>query len=92
MKDLTASRTTLCPSGRPELTDSIVFGVVGGTVEKPHVAYLKQPQPVTNELIAKAAPVTPAEIFRTAALCAAKGCQHFDGKDCRQNANCREFA
>lgn len=76
-------KTTLCPSARPESDDAVVFGVIGGTVTEPCVAYLKQPLPITEELIAKAGPVTPAEIFRTAAPCAAKGCQHFDGKDCR---------
>jgi hypothetical protein len=83
MKDIVADKTTLCPSARPESEDGVVFGVIGGTVTEPRVAYLKQPIPITEELIAKTTPVTPAEIFRTAAPCAAKGCQHFDGKDCR---------
>ena len=76
-------RTALCPSARAELADSVVFGVISGTLEEPHVAYLKQPQPVTDELIAKVSPVTPAEVFRTAAPCATSACQHFDGNDCR---------
>ncbi|MBW4616937.1 MAG: nitrogen fixation protein [Desmonostoc vinosum HA7617-LM4] len=83
MENIDANKTTLCPSARPEMPDSVVFGLISGTVTEPHVAYLRQPLPVTDELIAKASPVTPAEIFRTAAPCAAKGCQHFDGKDCR---------
>ncbi|MFN6526294.1 nitrogen fixation protein [Nostoc sp. ChiSLP03a] len=83
MEDIATEKTTFCPSARPEWQDSVVFGVVGGTVTEPRVAYLKHPQPVTDELIAKASPVTPTEIFRTAAPCATKGCQHFDGKDCR---------
>ena len=83
MEDTSASKTTLCPSARPELADSVVFGVLSGTVEEPRVAYLKQRQPVTDELIAQASPVTPTEVFRTAAPCAESGCQHFDGKDCR---------
>ncbi|MBG1267514.1 nitrogen fixation protein [Nostoc sp. WHI] len=83
MKEFAGDKTTLCPSARPESVDSVVFGVIGGTVTKPHVAYLKHPQPVTDELIAKASPITPAEIFRTAAPCATKACQHFDGQDCR---------
>ncbi|MBH8553538.1 nitrogen fixation protein [Nostocaceae cyanobacterium CENA357] len=78
-----ADKTTLCPSARPELADSVVFGLVGGKVTEPRVTYLKQPLPVTNELLAKANPVTPTEIFRTAAPCASKNCQHFDGQDCR---------
>ncbi|MBR8833146.1 MAG: nitrogen fixation protein [Stigonema ocellatum SAG 48.90 = DSM 106950] len=83
MEDIATNKTTLCPSARPESVDSVVFGLISGTVTEPHVAYLKQPLPVTDELIAKASPVTPTEIFRTAAPCAAKSCQHFDGEDCR---------
>ncbi|MBD2438061.1 nitrogen fixation protein [Nostoc sp. FACHB-110] len=75
--------STLCPSTRPESEGSVVFGLISGTVTEPRVAYLKQPLPVTEELIAKTSPVTPAEIFRTAAPCEAKGCQHFDGNNCR---------
>ncbi len=83
MKNIAAEKTTLCPSARPESEDSVVFGIISGTVAEPRVAYLKQPQPITDELIAKASPITPTEIFRTAAPCATKGCQHFDGQDCR---------
>lgn len=83
MEETTDARTTLCPSARPESIDGVVFGVVGGTAEAPRLGYLKQPLPITDELIAKASPVTPAEIFRTAAPCTQRGCQHFDGKDCR---------
>lgn len=83
MEELRKKRTTLCPSARAESPDSVVFGVINGTPEEPHVAYLKQPQPVTDELIAKVSPVTPAEVFRTAAPCATSSCQHFDGNDCR---------
>lgn len=83
MENIAVNQTTLCPSARPEMEDSVVFGLISGTVTKPRVAYLKQPLPVTDELMAKASPVTPAEIFRTAAPCAAKSCQHFDGTDCR---------
>ncbi|MBD2198632.1 MULTISPECIES: nitrogen fixation protein [Calothrix] len=83
MENIAAEKTTLCPSARPESEDSVIFGIISGTVAEPRVAYLKQPQKLTNELIAKASPITPAEIFRTAAPCATKGCQHFDGQDCR---------
>lgn len=83
MHEIATNKTTLCPSARPEWHGSIVFGVIGGTVVEPRVAYLNQSQPVTEELLAKAKPVTPTEVFRTAAPCATKSCQHFDGKDCR---------
>ena len=84
MKDITTvNETTLCPSSRVEIKDSKVFGLVGGTLEKPRVTYLKSSQPVTDELIALSSPVTPTEVFRIAAPCAANGCQHFDGANCR---------
>jgi hypothetical protein len=83
MEDITANPTTLCPSARPELVNSVVFGIVGGTATEPRIAYLKHPVPVTDELMARTSPVTPSEIFRTAASCAESGCQHFNGKDCR---------
>lgn len=77
------AKDPLCPSARPELAESVVFGVIGGTVEDPHVTYLRQPLPVTDNLIELSAPVTPTEVLRTAAPCAAQGCQHFDGGNCR---------
>lgn len=77
------TKETLCPSARPEPSRSVAFGVIGGTVEEPHVTYLRQPLPITDDLIAASAPVTPAEVLRSAAPCAAKGCQHFDGANCR---------
>lgn len=83
MKHNQSSEQTLCPSSRPELPESVAFGVVSGTVHEPHVTYLKKPQPITEELIALTAPVTPAEVFRTASPCATNKCQHFDGNDCR---------
>ncbi|MEH1939721.1 MAG: nitrogen fixation protein [Nostoc sp.] len=81
--EISDNQTTLCPSARPEMVDSVVFGVIAGTVTEPIVTYLKQSIPITNELLALASPVTPTEIFRTAAPCASKGCQYFDGRDCR---------
>jgi hypothetical protein len=77
------SRPPLCPSARPEMEDSVVFGVIVGTSEEPRLAHLVKPQPVTHELLALADPVAPTEIFRFAASCAGNGCQHFDGAKCR---------
>ena len=75
------SSLPLCPSARPN-HDSKVFGIVTGTVTQPRVAYLKQPQSLTDELLALSDKVTPAEVFRTASTCATNQCQHFDGNDC----------
>lgn len=82
MKKTTNHKIPLCPSARPEWDNSVVFGVVKGTAEKPHITYLKETQPITEELLELAKPVTPTEVFRTAATCANRQCQHFNGADC----------
>jgi len=73
----------LCPSARPEMERSVVFGVVGGTAERPRLAYLDEPVPVTEEVLALAGPAGPTRILRIGAPCAGHGCRHFDGADCR---------
>jgi hypothetical protein len=73
----------LCPSARSEVSGSLVLGIVVGSVEEPRVTYLTEPLAVTDQLLALAEPVTPTEIFRFAAPCAKKACQHFDSSDCR---------
>ena len=60
-----------------------VFGVDKGTVERPSVAFLDHALPATPEVLALSGPVSPTEVFRFAAPCAGKGCQHFDGTNCR---------
>ncbi len=72
-----------CPSARPEMEGSVVFGIIMGTREEPRLAHLIEPKPVTNDLLALANPVAPTEIFRFAASCAGDDCQHFDGAKCR---------
>jgi len=74
--------TPLCPSAQPEMESSVVFGVGGGSVEEPRLAYLNEPQPVTDEILELSGPVKPTEVFRFAAPCAGSGCKHFDGADC----------
>jgi hypothetical protein len=78
-----ASIRIQCPSARPEMPHSAAFGVVLGSVEQPRVAFLEQTLPVTVELLALAGPVAPTEVFRFAAPCAGRACQHFDGTNCR---------
>ena len=72
-----APRQTLCPSAQPDWEGSRVIGVIDGTTETPEVAYLTESQPVTDELLALARPVAPAEVFRFAATCKGGGCSHF---------------
>lgn len=83
MENITTSASPLCPSAQPAMADSVVFGVVGGSVEEPHLVHLAEPQPVTNELLSLSDPVNPTEVFRFAAPCASSACQHFDGSNCR---------
>lgn len=84
MKHNTATNAPpLCPSAQPETEGSVVFGVVGGTVEEPRLAHFVEPQAVTDELLALSNLVTPTEVFRFAAPCAGSACQHFDGSNCR---------
>ena len=83
MRNITSTdKEILCPSSRPQIKQSKVFGLIDGTVEKPRVTYLKSSQPVTEELIALSQPVTPTEVFRIAAPCIANSCKHFDGTNC----------
>ncbi|MBI3693874.1 MAG: nitrogen fixation protein [Acidobacteria bacterium] len=73
----------LCPSAQPEMSGSMILGVMGGTAEEPRLSYLEEPQPVTGDLLALAAPVQPTQIFRFAAQCEESACCHFDGSRCR---------
>jgi hypothetical protein len=82
MTDSTKS-TVLCPSARSDWEGSQVFGVVHGTVESPKVVYLKQVQPLLENIAKLNNRVAPEDVFRIAAPCEEKGCQHFDGQDCR---------
>jgi hypothetical protein len=73
----------MCPSAQPDMADALILGVRGGGLEAPYVSYLDNPVPATPELLALAAPVEPAEVFRFAARCEGSACRHFDGADCR---------
>jgi len=77
------SERLLCPSARPEMAGAVIFGVVGGTAQAPRMAHLVQPLPVTDELLALAAPASPLQVFRTAAPCAQRACAHFAQNRCR---------
>lgn len=69
---------TLCPSAQPDWDEARLFAVVGGTAERPETAYLDQAQPVSQEMLDLAGPVTPGEVFRFAAPCARGACGHYD--------------
>lgn len=83
MKDNSeAVSVALCPSAQPEMQGSVIFGVIGGSVERPQVGYLAAPRPVADEPLIAELPVHPTEVFRIAAPCAGTACQHFDGANC----------
>jgi len=75
-------RSLICPSAQPDLAHSRIYGVIGGSSASVEVVYLSEELPVTPELIAMCAPVSPTEVFRFAAPCQGNRCQHFDGADC----------
>src|SRR5437879_5066668 len=72
----------LCPSAQPTMEDSVIFGVVGGTVDEPRVGYLERTLPLTEEVTSLTSPVKPTEVFRLAARCAGAACQHYEGGCC----------
>jgi hypothetical protein len=76
-----AANLLLCPSAQPDMKACRVLGMVGGTAERPELAYLSQPLPVTEELLRLAGPVKATEVFRFAAHCEEKACRHFAGGD-----------
>ncbi len=81
--DSSSAPVTLCPSSQPDREGAIAFGIIVGTVDDPRLVHLETPQPVTDELLAMAEPVTPAEMFRFANSCEEKGCAHYEGTRCR---------
>src|ERR1051325_11291985 len=71
-----------CPSAQPEWDGSAVLGVVVGTMAQPRVGYLEETVPVTEELLARTAPVTPTEVLRFKAKCIETRCVHFKHREC----------
>jgi hypothetical protein len=62
---------------------AVIIGVVEGTAQQPRLAHLVRPLPVTDEVLALVAPVSPLAVFRTAAPCATSACLHFAAGRCR---------
>jgi hypothetical protein len=77
------AQALFCPSAQPDMAGCRVLGVVGGNAEQLRVAYVNEPLPVTQELLASSAPLKPTEVFRFAAHCEGKACLHFDGTNCK---------
>ena len=79
----TATIAPFCPSAQPEMRDAQVLGVVTPGADGPELAYLRDFQPATPEILVMAAPVGPTEVFRFAARCEGSACRHFDGANCK---------
>jgi hypothetical protein len=61
-----------CPSAQPDMEGSRVFGVIGGSVEEPRVAYLKESAVVDVSSFGKLGTLQPTHVFRFAASCIRK--------------------
>ena len=72
----------MCPSAQPGMREPRLIGVVTFEEDAARVAYLSETVPVTEELLASAAPAEPREVFRIAAHCEEKRCTHFNGMKC----------
>jgi hypothetical protein len=79
---VTTSISPYCPSARPGMEGSVVFGVVGEGAGG-HLGYLEQLIGVSPRILELAASADPSEVFRIAAPCAESKCQHFDQSGCR---------
>ena len=82
MKSTKNTDIQLCPSSRPEMKQSKIFGIITGTFENPTVKYLKEPITTPNEITTLPLPVAPTEMFRFVAPCVQKKCHHFKEGEC----------
>jgi hypothetical protein len=81
--DTSAGEPTMCPSSQPDQGATSIFGIVGGTIDEPQIAYLSQLVPASPELLDIAGDARATQVFRLAGPCALSACQHFDGAKCR---------
>lgn len=80
---ITQSKRALeCPSAQPDMDGARVFGLIGGTVERPRIQYLKKSAIVTEALASKLDSIDPTKVFRYAATCEQSRCQHFSEGQC----------
>ena len=77
-----AETRRLCPSAQPATPGAMAIGVVDHAREEPEVAYLDEPVPVTDELLAMTGDVKPTQVFRFAAPCQTSACAHWDSARC----------
>jgi hypothetical protein len=72
----------MCPSAQPGMKEPRLIGVAMLDEGTPSVAYLNEPVPLSDEILALAGPAEPSEIFRIAAHCEESRCTHFNGSKC----------
>ncbi|WP_335935066.1 hypothetical protein [Streptomyces sp. PTD5-9] len=77
-----SSEELLCPSA-PAQPESVLIGVVSGSVDDTRIIPTERAMPVTPELIDMTGPVAPTEVFRFAATCRTNGCIHFKNAACQ---------
>jgi len=73
-----------CPSAQPDMADAQVLGVLSGSTAETRIAYLDEPLPVSDEILALLPPqLEAAEVLRFSARCEEASCAHFDGTNCQ---------
>jgi len=72
-----------CPSAQPDMLGATLIGVLQQTEDGSRISYLAHPVPLTDDLLAKSAPLHPTEVLRLAAPCEEMACRHFDGASCQ---------
>jgi hypothetical protein len=82
-KEAPAASAMLCPSAQPDLSGARAIGVIDHDRDEPLLAFLEEPLPVTDDLLALASPLRPTQVFRFAAACQGDACSHWNGTDCK---------
>jgi hypothetical protein len=83
MKDSDGNGTgAYCPSSAPEISGSVILGVVSADEDKPRIAYASTPVPVTDEILSSLGSVSSGEVLRIAAPCQEDACPHFRDAEC----------
>jgi hypothetical protein len=77
-----ATDPPLCPSGDARQAGAQVFAIVGAGPGG-RAGYLDRVKPVDATVLALAAPLDPANIYRAAVPCAEGACMHFEGGRCQ---------
>lgn len=76
-----------CPSAPADAEDARVFGVIGGTVAEPRLAYLAKDVAVTDEMLVTPEGISPTRIFRFTGGCVEGRCQQFSNGVCSLGKN-----